>query len=59
MAITVEKIEKGLKQVRRERDAWENSTSSAGINRYKLMCTLESLLEELRPEVIDDQGETE
>ncbi|KXR17871.1 hypothetical protein OIU82_00005 [Escherichia coli] len=57
MTITAEKIEKSLKQVRRERDAWENSTSRTGINQYRLMCILESLLEDLGPEGIDIQDE--
>ncbi|WP_166667048.1 hypothetical protein ACPVSO_08920 [Escherichia coli] len=46
-----------MKQVRRERDAWENSTSRTGINQYRLMCILESLLEDLGPEGIDIQDE--
>ncbi|AXE03779.1 hypothetical protein CHD23_11680 [Salmonella enterica] len=57
MTITAEKNEKRLKQVRRERDAWKNSTSRTGINRYRLICILESLLEDLGPEGIDSQDE--
>lgn len=57
MTITAEKIEKSLKQVRRERNAWKNDSSRTGINRYRLMCILESLLEDLVPEGIDSQDE--